>query len=199
VPDKPQFTRRTALRLLVIGALTAVTGCRPTRARSAPTATVTAGTTASRLSPTAGATRAPETAVEQLVTRVAAAERALLAAYDTASSKHPELAARLSPLRADHAAHLHGLLPGAVIPKPTPPPSPSASSSVPAPAMSGAPLPASASPTSDQTLSELAALERAAAAARVDDVLASSGSLARVLASIGGCEAAHAALLAVGA
>jgi hypothetical protein len=46
-------------------------------------------------------------------------------------------------------------------------------------------------------LRQLADLERSAAAARLGDVVTTSGSLARLVASIGGCEAAHAALLSV--
>jgi hypothetical protein len=42
----------------------------------------------------------------------------------------------------------------------------------------------------------LAARERAAAAARIDDLMSADGSLARLLATIGGCEASHASLLA---
>lgn len=103
----------------------------------------------------------------------------MLLAYDTAAAAHPDLASVLAPLRADHAAHLQGLLPSAV--------------TSPAAIASSNPV-ASISP-SDAVLVDLATLERAAAAARLTDVAATGGSLARLLASIGGCEAAHAALL----
>jgi hypothetical protein len=147
---------------------------------------------------------------DQLVAqRVASAEEALLAAYDAAADAHPELAARLAPFRADHAAHLHGLVP-------EPAPSTTASSSTAAAQASPAPsspapsspapssaVPPSASaplvspPTSTDILRQLADLERSAASARVTDVATTSGSLARLVASIGGSEAAHAALLSV--
>jgi hypothetical protein len=118
--------------------------------------------------------------IDPVVERAAAAERALLLAYDTAALSHPELASVLAPLRADHAAHLQGLLPDANT-------NSTIASSNPAP---------SSSP-SDAVVGDLAGLERAAAAARLDDLAAAGGSLARLLASIGGCEASHAALLSL--
>jgi hypothetical protein len=119
---------------------------------------------------------------DQLVAqRVAAAEQTLLAAYDATAVAHPELAGRLAPFRADHAAHLQGLVPGA-LPNASPYPTDT---------------PLLSSPSSTEIFQSLADLERAAAAARLGDVATTSGSLARLIASIGGCEAAHAALLSV--
>jgi hypothetical protein len=132
---------------------------------------------------------------DQLVARrVAVDEQALLAAYDAVALAHPELAGRLAPFRADHAAHLQGLVPGAT---PSTTPSTTAPASNPASGTASALPPLSSPPSSTAILHNLADLERDAAAARLGDVGATSGSLARLIASIGGCEAAHAALLSV--
>jgi hypothetical protein len=134
--------------------------------------------------------------------RVAAAEVALVAAYDAAAAAHPELAGRLAPFRADHVAHLHGLVPEGLPPSASPssasPSSASPSSASPANTASAA-VPVSSPPASTAVLLHLADLERTAAAVRLTDVAATTGSLARLIASIGGSEAAHAALLVAGA
>jgi hypothetical protein len=179
------MSRRAALRLLAGAALAAVSGCRPgNRAgQTGPSASGSRGveSSAEPQSPTVNAANA---AVE----RAAAAERNLLAAYDRAIRDFPDLLARLGPLRADHAAHLQGLIPGAAIA------APDATSSNPA-STPAAPVASSAPPDPAATLRSLADLEQAAAAARLADMGTSAGSLARLIASIGGCEAAHAALL----
>jgi hypothetical protein len=217
---RPLVGRRSVLRLLGVATLGLVAGCHSGKQRAAP-ASVPASTTPGSRSPQPAATSAPPATTsattptspkptvsalspDQLVAqRVAAAEQALLAAYDAVAVAHPELVGRLAPFRADHAAHLHGLVPGAL-------PSTTASSST-APVASLAPsnttapstiassttAPVSSPPTSAQIFQQLAEVERNAAAARVSDVASTSGSLARLIASIGGCEAAHAALLAV--
>jgi hypothetical protein len=143
----------------------------------------------------------PALSPDQLVAQqVAAAEQALLAAYDAVTVAHPELAGRLAPFRADHAAHLHGLVPGATpstrTSSNTAPSSAAPVSSAPSSSASAGP-PVSSPPASTAILHQLANLERSAAAARLQDVATTSGSLARLIASIGGCEAAHAALLSV--
>ena len=205
--DLPQLSRRTALRLLAMGALGLLAACRPTRS---PAATATSGSPATTGTPTASAraSEAAPTKADLAVKRAATAERTLLLAYDTAASQHPELADRLAPLRADHAAHLVALTPGA--PTASASPQPSISPSVtpgrtepasrrpgPGRRRSGSSTSNAGSAASDLlvVLAGLASLERQAAAARLDDLAATSGSLAMVLASIGGCEAAHAALL----
>lgn len=184
-----EFSRRTALRLLGVATVGSLAGCRrssghaaPATPSRAPTPTATGARPNSAATPTPTPTVAPTAAVDPVVARAAAAEKALLLAYDTAALAHPELAGVLTPLRADHAEHLRGLLPAA---ETSPPANKGVASSNPA---------ASTAP-SDLVLAELASLERAAAAARLTDVAATGGSLARLLASIGGCEAAHAALL----
>jgi hypothetical protein len=200
------------LQLLGVGALGLVAGCRSGKQRTAPTGPAPS-TTPPTPSPQPAATPAPTTAsasaeptitalsTDQLVARrVAAAEQALLAAYDAVAVAHPELAGRLAPFRADHAAHLQGLVPGATpsttTSATTAPSSTAPSSTAPSSTASAGP-PLSSPPASTAILHQLADLERSAAAARLGDVATTSGSLARLIASIGGCEAAHAALLSV--
>jgi len=207
---QPLLGRRTMLRLLGVAALGLVAGCRSGKQRTAPTSPQ-ASTTPPGRSPQPVATSTPPSAAaspkptisvlspDQLVAqRVAAAEQALLAAYDAVAVAHPELAGRLAPFRADHAAHLQGLVPGAT-PSTAPNAAPSntalASSTPSSTAVASPPL--LSPPVSTAILHNLADLERTAAATRLRDVAATSGSLARLIASIGGCEAAHAALLSV--
>jgi hypothetical protein len=194
------------LRLLGVALLGAAAGCRPTKKsddarRSSPETGPTPGRASSATAPPSQA----------LAARVADDERALIAAYDTAIAAQPALTSTLAPLRAEHAAHLVGLTPGA----PTTPANSSSTSATPTPSVvnpsvvnpsvvnpsvggpSGSPAGSPGQSPHAETLADLAARERAAAAARVDDLMSSDdGSLARLLASIGGCEAAHAALLA---
>jgi hypothetical protein len=106
--------------------------------------------------------------------------RDLIARYDTApESAHKKLVA----LRADHQAHL-GALGATDMAGPTPSSTFGATPS--------------AKPSSGPALyADLAAAEKAAADRRVDQCKrATSADLARLLASIGGCEAGHAAVLA---
>lgn len=210
MPNLPPLTRRTALRVIALGAVGLVAGCRSAKRPAATPTPATSRASAPSASAAVTASARPALSPDELLAqRVAAAEQALLAAYDTATSDQPELAAQLAPFRADHAAHLHALVPGATSP-PVPSPavsSPAVSSVPPAsvsatpsvnPSRSGSPSPSisiSSAPPPNPILIGLAALERAAAAARVDDLATTTGSLARLLASIGGCEAAHAALL----
>lgn len=115
-----------------------------------------------------------------VLTEAIADTRDLIARYDNAPRSVPK---KIIALRADHLAHLQAL--GATA---TAGPSPSATSGV-----GGEP---SAKPSTG-ALAELAAAEKAAADRRVDQCKrAQSPDLARLLASIGGCEAAHASLLA---
>jgi hypothetical protein len=213
VSDLPPLTRRTALRLLTLGAVGLLTGCRSAKHPAAapgtsgsPSPAPAGGSDTSSASPTVAAspTLSPD---EALARRAALAEAELISAYDDATRDHPELGSLLAPFRVDHAAHADALLPGIASP---PPPSP-LSSSAPVSAPSSGPVggigagvgaagappsspPSSPSPSS-VIIGQLIALERSAAAARVDDLVTTSGSLARLLASISGCEAAHAALL----
>lgn len=205
VSDLPLLTRRTLLRALGVAAVGLLAGCRSAKRPAAARASVTSPAPHASSPPlplassaVAQPTLSPD---ESLARRVAVAETALVAAYDAAAVQHPELAGQLAPFRADHAAHADALLPGAASPAPRiAAPSSTAPSSTPpsstppssAPLSSTAP---SSTPPPNPIIAALAALEGSAAAARVDDLVTTTGSLARLLASIGGCEAAHAALL----
>lgn len=117
-----------------------------------------------------------------------ARERSLLALYDRAlrtdaALTDPALAARLAPLRADHAVHLAALeLPvsGPGTPGAAPGPAPTAT-----PSTTAGPV----------TVDELATAERVAAAAGLRALLPASRELAVVLASVCACEATHAEVL----
>ncbi|HTC69465.1 MAG TPA: hypothetical protein VK662_07850 [Acidothermaceae bacterium] len=216
--DLPPLTRRTALRLLVVGTVGLLAGCRSAKHPAAAPATSgstspAGGSHTPSVSPAVAVASPTLSPDEALAHRVALAEAQLIGAYDDATRDHPELAALLAPLRADHAAHADALVSGIAS---SPPPSASPSTALPSSAPPSAPVvggvgagagaaaappsspPASPSPSS-VIIGQLIALERAAAAARVTDLVTTSGSLARLLASIGGCEAAHAALLSVAA
>ena len=215
---RPLVGRRSVLRLLGVAAVGLAASCRSGKQQTAPTSPGPSTTPASG-SPRPAATSVPPTTAsaspeptisalspDQLVAqRVAVAERALLAAYDAVTVAHPELAGRLAPFRADHAAHLRGLVPGATpsttTPSSTSPSSTASSTAAPSSSLpsttASAGLPLSSPPASTAILHQLADLERRTAAARLGDVATTSGSLARLVASIGGCEAAHAALLSV--
>jgi len=125
--------------------------------------------------------------------RIVADKRALLASYDATARRHPGLGKRLAPLRADHAAHMAAL--GAPEPTSTGPATPGPAT--PTGSAPGAGATAPAVPAAPRAaVRALVAAEAAAAALRVRDcVAANSPDLARLLAAIGGCEAAHAALL----
>lgn len=106
--------------------------------------------------------------------RAVAAERALLAAYDAVLATHPDPGGRLARVRAEHAAHLAAL--GGT-----------------------AHLAALGAGASHPPAPDLLSLERRAAADRVTDCLAvADPELARLLASVAACEAAHAAVVPAG-
>lgn len=102
---------------------------------------------------------------------------ALLREYDMALTVRPELADDLGPLRAAHQGHLDAL--GGPAGAPSPSPSPTGD------------------PESRTTiLSRLARAESNAAARRVGQCRdLRSGELARLVAAVGGAEAAHASRL----
>jgi hypothetical protein len=207
VPDLPPLTRRTVLRVFAVAAVGLVAGCRSSKRPAAAPAPGTSPATPSPTpavspTPTVQPTLSPD---ELLAKRVAIAETELVGAYDSAALQHPELANLLAPFRADHAAHADALVPGAASPPPpspapvsrlpssTPPSSATPSASPSGSSPSGAP--SSSAPPPNPVLTQLADAERGAAAARIDDLATTTGSLASLLASIGGCEASHAALL----
>jgi hypothetical protein len=211
-------TRLTRRQLLLgfVGSmfgLSALAACRSGK----PTATAsgqpagTAHASSSSSSPTASSDQGARNASTVVVQHVVSAEVALIAAYDAAATAHPGLVPLIGALRAHHVEHLHAVDPTAPTPSPTAPTGPTAptaaapassplSGSAPAGSApsSSAPTGSTASPpTATETLATLASLERAAAAARLDDMARSTGSLARLIASIGGCEASH--VVALGA
>ncbi len=122
-----------------------------------------------------------------LLARAVAEKQDLLAAYEATLTRHRPLAARLEPMRADHAAHLaelSGFRPNV----PTAAPSASAS-----------PIGAAVPADRENAVEALAQAELAAAGRRIGQCReARDPQLARLLASLGGCEAAHTALLRAG-
>jgi len=112
-----------------------------------------------------------------LLVGLRSAELGLIAQYDAVIAQYPALSARLTAMRADHAAHLAGV--GGSVPEPSPTPSGASQLDM------------------GQAVAGLAGAERSAASARIGDCRgAHDPGLARMIAAIGGSEAAHAALLA---
>ena len=135
--------------------------------------------------------------------RVLAAEADLLARYDATLALPSVVAdgvltAKLTAIRAEHAAHVTAIKQGY-----TPPsaPTPSSGSATPAPSPSTPSAPGattwSPSATTDAktAVSVLAGAEQDAAGARTTDILAADGATAMLLASIAASESGHAALL----
>jgi hypothetical protein len=119
-----------------------------------------------------------ETALEFAV----ASAEGLLAEYTATASVHPALAPRLDPLAADHREHI-----AVLAPSPSPAPRAEGSPSptpTPTPTVPGEPAAAVAA---------LAASETAAATALATRLGPIDGDLARTLASVSACRAAHAA------
>ncbi|RKS77391.1 hypothetical protein CLV35_1077 [Motilibacter peucedani] len=113
-------------------------------------------------------------------------EAGLVAAHEAAVAARPELAARLAPLLAHHREHLAAL--GG-----TSSPAPTGS----APAGAGASTAPGTRPSAATALARLRAAEAAAGTAALRTLPAASPRLRPLLASVGACEAAHAALLEV--
>lgn len=115
-----------------------------------------------------------------ILTGAIEAETRLLAQYDAVIAAHPGQAARLRPLREHHAQHLAVLkrnyVPGSRTGTATPQPS--------------------AAATAAGGVAGLRAAERKAASARATEATHATPALAQLLASIGACEAGHAAELA---
>ncbi|MEU6399885.1 hypothetical protein ABZ867_23280 [Streptomyces cinnamoneus] len=115
----------------------------------------------------------------------------LLERYDTTAAAHPDLVARLAPLRAAVAAHTAALSPATASGSPSPAPSPSGGTGAAAPAPSGEPVPAKPA----EALTALADAERSLSEARTIDLAGAPGELARMLASVAACGAVHVYLL----
>ena len=130
-------------------------------------------------------------------------ERTLIAAYDATMARHPALRARLSAVRADHAAHAAALVTAL---GPAAPPSPAPSGTTPAPSGTSpsstgtaSSATASSSPVPGTAVAAVAALraaERAAASGRGTIALTAPPDRARLLAGISASEASHVAVLA---
>jgi hypothetical protein len=119
-----------------------------------------------------------------LIRKVIEDKRALLARYAATVDRFPGLTGRLAPFRADHVGHLAAL---DAPPDPGPTASPSATPTPEVPAVPAERRGAARA---------LAKAEQAAADRRVGHCVdARDRDLARLLAAIGGCEAAHGLLL----
>jgi hypothetical protein len=135
--------------------------------------------------PTATPSIGPDVGIRE---GAAEAERALLAAYAATIARHPELTERLAAPSAHHVEHLSALAPPAT-------PTPTVSAPASSPAAGGAGV---SSGVPDDPLAAVAALataERVAAGRQLEYLGAASPGLARLLASVGAAEAAHAAVL----
>jgi hypothetical protein len=175
----PPLSRRSVLQLGGVTALALLGGC-------------TGGDDGPATPGGKGAEPDPDLA---LLTTAIADKQDLLDTYDAALSAHPPLAARIRPLREDHAAHLAALT--AIQEKKTGRPDLPTSE----PSATGSPRPSSnpgpVVPTDrDQAVEALAKADLAAAGRRIGQCeSARDPELARLLASIGGSEAAHTAVL----
>jgi hypothetical protein len=138
--------------------------------------------------------RSPDAARAEaaLRARLVRTSTALRDEYDAVIARHPALADRLTPLRADVAAHVVALAGPASSPSSSPSPSPSPSGSASAAAATTAPdEPAAA-------LKALAAAERRTSDSHTAALAAAEPELARLLASVAAAGAAHAYLLTKG-
>lgn len=131
------------------------------------------------------ATPAPSPDVAVLASAIAG-EASLVGLYEAVLRTHADLTGRLTPVLARHREHLTVLrrhhIPGTVTSAATAPPPVAAPLAVPS--------------SAEETLKLLVQAERGAAAARTEDVRRVAPGMAQLLASIGACEAGHAALLA---
>jgi len=131
--------------------------------------------------------------------RVAGEVRALAAQYAATVERFPEARAELATLGAEHEAHARALLPRRAeraLASATASSTASPTTSGPA-GQTGTPPPVAA--TLRAARADLATAERTASRRRLRQVGRGSPGLARLLASIAACEAAHAALLSADA
>jgi hypothetical protein len=112
-------------------------------------------------------------------------ESGLIALYEAVTTKHAALAERLAPLLAHHRDHLSVLRRHYV---------PGSGEGTPRPTAPGAPAVVPDDP--GKAIVSLRTAERQAAASRAADVEKVPSGLAQLFASIGACEAGHAAALA---
>ncbi|MBE4735855.1 hypothetical protein HW845_13430 [Streptomyces sp. ND05-3B] len=142
--------------------------------------------------------------VERTRARVARDSEGLVERYDRVIAAHPDLAALLTPLRAEvvrHAEVFGGAKgtgrAGAGEASPSPSGSPSSSSASSSPSASASPDPVPEDPGA--ALTELAAAERALADKRAKALLEVPGEVARLMASVAAAGAGHAYVLTEGA
>jgi hypothetical protein len=112
---------------------------------------------------------------------VLAGTLALRALYDATAARHPDLAARLTPLRADHDAHARALKAALASPAPTTSPSPTPSPSIP--------------PAAADALAALVTAEQQAQQAAAKACRAAPAATATLLGAIAACRATHQAVL----
>ena len=136
---------------------------------------------------------------ERLRREVAADVRRLLAGYAATVERHPGSAAQLAPLMSEHGVHLQALDPraasSAAPPSATPSSPTQTAPTASTPAASGRPTDPAVPDTPAAARELLARGERTAAQRRVQQLVAASPKLARLIAAIGASEAAHAVLL----
>ena len=133
--------------------------------------------------------------------RAIAAETALLTQYDAALAlpsvtADSGLQAKLTAIRAEHAAHATAIYTPLSKPTPSAPPASSATTT-PSPSASVTQPPATTD--AKTAVAALAKAEQDAASARTADILAADGPTAMLLASVAASESGHAALLLGGA
>ena len=129
--------------------------------------------------------------------RVADEVRALAAQYAATVDRFPAARSELATLGAEHEEHARALLPrraARALASATATAGPSRSASATAP-----PSAAPVADTLDAARAQLAEAERVASRRRMRQLRGRSPELARLLASVAACEAAHAALLSAAA
>ncbi|MEO6712624.1 MAG: hypothetical protein ABIM89_04250 [Mycobacteriales bacterium] len=161
------LSRRNLLIVLGSALVTAPTGCT----------LLDGGTATPRATP---APPPPDPLLPALV-----AENTMLVLYDNVLARYPQLAARLAPIRADHAAHLDALR-AVVRGAPAGRPSPSASA---------APTPAAVPSTAAAAIVTLRAAELAASRLLSLACVTAPVDRAALLGSIAACESAHLVLV----
>ncbi|PRX04111.1 UNVERIFIED_ORG: hypothetical protein CLV66_10874 [Actinomadura viridilutea] len=149
---------------------------------------VLGGTAGIALPALGGCGRAPAAPAPELAVLVGAiaAEQDLIALYEAARGAHASLAGRLAPVLAHHREHL------AVLRRHYVPGSGRFARTAPLPAPRAQRVPGDPS----GALAALRSAESRAAAARAAEAGRAGPGLAQLLASIGACEAGHAAALA---
>jgi hypothetical protein len=137
------------------------------------------------------------TADQRLAADVAEEIRALAARYAATVRRHPGLGGVLSPLAAEHDAHVRALVALQPVASPSASAAGSAAGSA-AASPSVSPTAAAVPATPAAARAALVEAERVAAQRRRTQSLRAGAGLARLLASVAACESVHAALLGEG-